>query len=36
MLMMECRSFDIATTSLWDRLNAGKQWKDIRGKYVEN
>ncbi|CCG83488.1 Predicted protein [Taphrina deformans PYCC 5710] len=29
-------SFDVLTTSIWDRVNAGKQWKDIRGKYVEN
>ncbi|KAG8998523.1 hypothetical protein FRB94_006868 [Tulasnella sp. JGI-2019a] len=28
-------SFDLATNSLWDTWNKGKQWKDIRSKYVE-
>ncbi|KDQ17466.1 hypothetical protein BOTBODRAFT_53074 [Botryobasidium botryosum FD-172 SS1] len=27
--------FDVATTSFWDSWNKGKQWKDIRHKYVE-
>ncbi|KAJ8086379.1 Cytochrome b-c1 complex subunit 9, mitochondrial [Marasmius tenuissimus] len=27
--------FDTAVTSFWDRWNAGKQWKDIRHKYIE-
>ncbi|THG93215.1 hypothetical protein EW145_g8436 [Phellinidium pouzarii] len=27
--------FDLATTAFWDRWNQGKQWKDIRSKYVE-
>ncbi|CBQ71407.1 probable QCR9-ubiquinol--cytochrome-c reductase subunit 9 [Sporisorium reilianum SRZ2] len=28
--------FDLATTAWWDAHNKGKQWKDIRGKYLEN
>ncbi|KAG2158944.1 ubiquinol-cytochrome C reductase UQCRX/QCR9-like protein [Suillus bovinus] len=27
--------FDVAVTSFWDRWNQGKQWKDIRSKYVQ-
>ncbi|EPT02830.1 ubiquinol-cytochrome C reductase UQCRX/QCR9-like protein [Fomitopsis schrenkii] len=27
--------FDTAITSFWDTWNKGKQWKDIRAKYVE-
>ncbi|KAF9490555.1 ubiquinol-cytochrome C reductase [Pleurotus eryngii] len=27
--------FDVAVTSFYDRWNAGKQWQDIRYKYVE-
>ncbi|KAF7790113.1 hypothetical protein EIP86_001065 [Pleurotus ostreatoroseus] len=27
--------FDIGVTAFWDRWNQGKQWKDIRHKYVE-
>ncbi|KAG8719552.1 hypothetical protein FRC08_002550 [Ceratobasidium sp. 394] len=27
--------FDLATTAFWDNRNKGKQWKDIRSKYVE-
>jgi len=26
--------FDVGVTSFWDRWNKGKQWKDIREKYV--
>ncbi|KZT12908.1 ubiquinol-cytochrome C reductase UQCRX/QCR9-like protein [Laetiporus sulphureus 93-53] len=26
--------FDVGITSLWDHWNKGKQWKDIRDKYV--
>ncbi|TFL05638.1 ubiquinol-cytochrome C reductase [Pterulicium gracile] len=26
--------YDKAVTAVWDRWNAGKQWKDIRHKYV--
>ncbi|EGO01657.1 hypothetical protein SERLA73DRAFT_49734, partial [Serpula lacrymans var. lacrymans S7.3] len=26
--------FDVGVTSFWDRWNKGKQWKDIRAKYV--
>jgi len=26
--------FDIGIQSFWDRWNQGKQWKDIRHKYV--
>ncbi|AFR99064.1 ubiquinol-cytochrome c reductase subunit 9 [Cryptococcus neoformans] len=27
--------FDLATTAFWDSHNRGKQWKDIRHKYLE-
>ncbi|KAH8916024.1 hypothetical protein BT69DRAFT_1229092 [Atractiella rhizophila] len=27
--------FEKATTAFWDNHNRGKQWKDIRHKYVE-
>ncbi|KZW04438.1 ubiquinol-cytochrome C reductase [Exidia glandulosa HHB12029] len=27
--------FDIAVTSFWDRWNKGKQWKDIRDRYIQ-
>ncbi|KAG1815292.1 ubiquinol-cytochrome C reductase UQCRX/QCR9-like protein [Suillus fuscotomentosus] len=27
--------FDVAVTNFWDRWNQGKQWKDIRSRYVE-
>jgi len=26
--------FDIGIESFWDRWNRGKQWKDIRDKYM--
>ncbi|KAF8603134.1 ubiquinol-cytochrome C reductase [Ceratobasidium sp. AG-I] len=26
--------FDQATSALWDNRNKGKQWKDIRAKYL--
>ncbi|KAH9943134.1 ubiquinol-cytochrome C reductase UQCRX/QCR9-like protein [Epithele typhae] len=28
--------FDLGVTSFWDSWNKGKQWKDIRHKYVED
>ncbi|SOV09623.1 probable QCR9 - ubiquinol--cytochrome-c reductase subunit 9 [Ustilago sp. UG-2017a] len=28
--------YDLATTAWWDSHNKGKQWKDIRGKYLED
>ncbi|KAI0068975.1 hypothetical protein BV25DRAFT_1986524 [Artomyces pyxidatus] len=28
--------FDAGVTKFWDTWNKGKQWKDIRGKYVES
>lgn len=28
--------FDVGVTKLWDSWNKGKQWKDIRQKYVES
>ncbi|GBE79397.1 ubiquinol-cytochrome C reductase [Sparassis latifolia] len=28
--------FDVAITSFWDNWNKGKQWKDIREKYIQN
>ncbi|KAF9263618.1 ubiquinol-cytochrome C reductase UQCRX/QCR9-like protein [Marasmius fiardii PR-910] len=27
--------FDTAITSFWDRWNAGRQWKDIRHRYIQ-
>jgi len=27
--------FDAGITSFWDKWNKGKQWKDIRHKYIE-
>lgn len=27
--------FDSVTDGAWDAVNRGRQWKDIRGKYVE-
>ncbi|KAF8303104.1 ubiquinol-cytochrome C reductase UQCRX/QCR9-like protein [Clavulina sp. PMI_390] len=27
--------FDVGVTSFWDSWNKGKQWKDIRDKYIE-
>lgn len=27
--------FDTAANNWWDRNNYGKQWKDIRSKYVQ-
>ncbi|TFK76146.1 ubiquinol-cytochrome C reductase [Pluteus cervinus] len=27
--------FDLGVTAFYDRWNAGKQWKDIRHKYVQ-
>jgi len=27
--------FDVAITSFYDSWNKGKQWKDIRDKYVQ-
>ncbi|RPA73943.1 ubiquinol-cytochrome C reductase [Ascobolus immersus RN42] len=29
-------AFDSYTDKLWDNLNKGRQWKDIRHKYVED
>ncbi|KAE9399005.1 ubiquinol-cytochrome C reductase UQCRX/QCR9-like protein [Gymnopus androsaceus JB14] len=28
--------FDSGVTTFWDSWNKGKQWKDIRDKYVQN
>ncbi|GFZ42622.1 hypothetical protein JCM24511_00339 [Saitozyma sp. JCM 24511] len=27
--------FDLATSAWWDAHNRGKQWKDIRARYME-
>ncbi|PUU73894.1 cytochrome b-c1 complex subunit 9, partial [Tuber borchii] len=27
--------FDQGTDRIWDNINRGRQWKDIRAKYVE-
>ncbi|KAI0080712.1 ubiquinol-cytochrome C reductase UQCRX/QCR9-like protein [Panus rudis PR-1116 ss-1] len=29
-------SFDVAVTSFWDRWNKGKQWQDLRHKYIQD
>ncbi|KAL1629469.1 Cytochrome b-c1 complex subunit 9, mitochondrial [Diplodia seriata] len=29
------RSFDSASDKVWDSINRGRQWKDIKHKYVE-
>ncbi|KAA1466098.1 ubiquinol-cytochrome C reductase UQCRX/QCR9-like protein [Dentipellis sp. KUC8613] len=28
--------FDVGINKLWDSWNRGKQWKDIRDKYVQD
>ena len=30
------RLFDTYTDKLWDRINAGRQWKDIRHLYAQD
>ncbi|KXS12661.1 ubiquinol-cytochrome C reductase [Gonapodya prolifera JEL478] len=27
--------FDESSNAIWDRINAGRQWKDIRGRYIQ-
>ncbi|KAI9632545.1 cytochrome b-c1 complex subunit 9 [Dioszegia hungarica] len=27
--------FDVLTSAYWDMHNRGKQWKDIRGRYID-
>jgi ubiquinol-cytochrome c reductase subunit 9 len=27
--------FDVGVTNLWDSWNRGKQWKDIRPRYIQ-
>ncbi|ORX33666.1 putative ubiquinol-cytochrome c reductase complex 7.3 kda protein, partial [Kockovaella imperatae] len=27
--------YDLVTSAWWDRHNKGKQWKDIRSRYIE-
>ncbi|THH33835.1 hypothetical protein EUX98_g359 [Antrodiella citrinella] len=29
-------SFDLGVSSFWDNWNKGKQWKDLRAKYVQD
>ncbi|KAH8603007.1 cytochrome b-c1 complex subunit 9 [Bisporella sp. PMI_857] len=29
-------AFDRASDKVWDSINKGRQWKDIRAKYVES
>ncbi|MCJ1363402.1 qcr9 subunit 9 of the ubiquinol cytochrome-c reductase complex [Acarospora aff. strigata] len=29
-------AFDTATNKVWDTINKGRQWKDIRHKYIES
>ncbi|KIP07717.1 hypothetical protein PHLGIDRAFT_127485 [Phlebiopsis gigantea 11061_1 CR5-6] len=28
--------FDVGITKFWDTWNKGKQWKDIRGNYIDS
>ncbi|CAL3973117.1 hypothetical protein PZA11_005439 [Diplocarpon coronariae] len=28
-------AWDTTTDKLWDRVNKGRQWKDIRARYVQ-
>ncbi|KAF2417646.1 ubiquinol-cytochrome C reductase [Tothia fuscella] len=28
-------AFDTASTKVWDQVNAGRQWKDIKAQYVQ-
>ncbi|KAL1977217.1 hypothetical protein VTN31DRAFT_76 [Thermomyces dupontii] len=28
-------AFDVTTNKIWDSLNRGRQWKDIRHKYIQ-
>ncbi|KAB5536530.1 cytochrome b-c1 complex subunit 9, partial [Coniochaeta sp. 2T2.1] len=28
-------AYDSTMNGVWDRINKGRQWKDIRAKYVE-
>lgn len=30
------RAFDLGGDAIYDKINAGKQWKDIKHKYVKN
>ncbi|CAG8981091.1 hypothetical protein HYALB_00013840 [Hymenoscyphus albidus] len=32
---LRCMGFDNTMDSIWDKFNKGRQWKDIRSKYVE-
>lgn len=29
-------AYDTATSAIWDQLNRGRQWKDIKHKYIED
>ncbi|PSS16918.1 hypothetical protein M430DRAFT_141437 [Amorphotheca resinae ATCC 22711] len=29
-------AFDITTDRIWDNINKGRQWKDIRSRYVQS
>ncbi|PSS03627.1 ubiquinol-cytochrome C reductase [Coniella lustricola] len=28
-------TFDLGSQRLWDNMNRGRQWKDIKSKYIE-
>ncbi|KAF1985754.1 ubiquinol-cytochrome C reductase [Aulographum hederae CBS 113979] len=28
-------AFDTGSTVLWDKINQGRQWKDIKSRYME-
>ncbi|KAJ4394519.1 qcr9 subunit 9 of the ubiquinol cytochrome-c reductase complex [Gnomoniopsis smithogilvyi] len=29
------RTYDVASNKLWDSMNRGRQWKDIKAKYLQ-
>ncbi|PMD18083.1 ubiquinol-cytochrome C reductase [Hyaloscypha hepaticicola] len=29
-------AYDTVTDRIWDNINKGRQWKDIRSKYIES
>ncbi|KAK2610597.1 hypothetical protein N8I77_004014 [Diaporthe amygdali] len=28
-------AYDVTTTRMWDNMNRGRQWKDVKQKYLE-
>ncbi|KAL2358445.1 cytochrome b-c1 complex subunit 9, partial [Cryomyces antarcticus] len=29
-------TFDTASSRIWDTINRGRQWKDIKGRYLQH